>query len=107
MRRPFLLLILATLLLGADLDPPGTEVIVTFGTDGFDPPTVEVRVGARVTFHNLHVGDETYTIVAEDGSFESWPLGPHGEWSHRFGKRGDHVYFLEERPETRGTAIVR
>lgn len=107
MKRPVVLLLLAAFLLGSDLDPPGTEVIVTFGAGGFDPARIEIRPATRVTFHNLHPGDETYTIVAADGSFESWPLGPHGEWSHRFTKRGEHTYFLEQRPETRGTAVVR
>lgn len=102
-----LFLAFAAVLLGSDLDPPGTEVIVAFSALRFEPAIVEVRRGTRVTFHNLHAGDEPYTIVAADGSFESWPLGPQGQWSHRFKTRGEHEYFLKEHPETRGKAVVR
>jgi hypothetical protein len=42
--------------------------------------TVEVRRGARVTFHNME---------------------------HRFLSDGEHEYFLKEHPETRGNAIVK
>jgi hypothetical protein len=107
MSRALLLLVLTVLLLGSDLDPPGTEVIVAFSPLRFEPSTVEVRPGTRVTFHNIHAGNDTYTIVASDGSFESWPLGPHGEWSYRFKTRGEHGYFIKEHPETKGKAVVR
>jgi len=101
------LLVLTALLLGADSDPPGTEVVVAFNRDRFEPARVEVRRGARVTFHDMDAGAETLTVVAADGSFESRPLGRHGEWSYRFRDPGEHEYFLKESPETRGRALVR
>lgn len=97
--------ILCALTLAAQADPPGTEVIVAFNRAGFEPSRVEVRRGARVTFHNM-AADVRYTVVAADGSFESRPLGRGGEWSHRFLEAGEHEYFLKESPETRGTAVV-
>lgn len=106
MIRAIMIAIVALLLLAADADPPGTEVVVAFNRTRFEPATVEVRRGARVTFHNMEAGPATYTIVASDGSFESLPLGQTGEWSHRFLTNGEHEYFLKEHPQTRGKAIV-
>jgi plastocyanin len=107
MKRIVLLLALAPLLVGSDLDPPGTEVVVALNRLRFEPAVVEVRLGARVTFHNMDAGDGTCTIVASDGSFESRPLAAHGEWSYRFRARGEHEYFIVEHPETKGRAVVR
>jgi len=107
MIRVLLIAIFATILLGADADPPGTEVIVAFTRTRFEPAAVEVHRGARVTFHNMDAGAAVYTVVAVDGSFESRPLARGGEWSHRFVTNGQHEYFLKERPETKGRAIVK
>lgn len=96
----------ATLLAGAQADPPGTEAVVAFTRTRFEPATVEVRRGARVTFHNMDSGGQRLTVAASDGSFETPPLGPGGEWTHRFEAAGEHAYFLKERPETRGRALV-
>lgn len=98
--------LLALLLLAADTDPPGTEVIVAFNSARFEPATIEVRRGTRVVFHNMDAGPDAYTIVASDGSFESRPLGSGGEWTHRFREAGEHAYFVKEHPEVRGKAIV-
>ena len=86
-------------------DPSG-EVIVTLGTQRFDPTTVDLRRGVRLTFHNLSLR-ETLTVVSADGGFESWPLGKHGQWSHTFQKAGRYEYFVKEHPDVRGVAEVR
>lgn len=67
-------------MVGTDVDPPGTDVVVAFSRLRFEPATFEVRLGARVVFHNMETADGTFTIVASDGSFESRPLGAQGEW---------------------------
>jgi len=85
---------------------PAAEVIVTLSTQRFDPSTVELRRGVRLTFHNL-AASETLTVVSADGSFESWPLGKHGQWSHTFAKAGRYEFFVGEHPEVRGIANVR
>jgi len=100
-------LLAAALLTGIDADPPGTEVVVVVNRHRFEPASVEVRLGTRVIFHNSDVGDVSWTVVASDGSFESRPLAPGGEWSHRFVERGEHEYFVREHPETKGRALVR
>ncbi len=106
MIRVLLLSLLAALLPAAASDPPGTEVVVAFTRTRFEPATIEVRRGARVTFHNMDAGPETLSVVAADGSFESRPLGRDGEWSHRFLQEGEHLFFLKERPDTKGRALV-
>ena len=107
MIRVLLVTILAALLLAADSDPPGTEVVVAFTRARFEPATVEVRRGARVTFHNMDAGADMLSVVAADGSFESRPLGRNGEWSRRFLREGEHAFFLKEHPETKGRALVK
>lgn len=107
MKRTALLLGVGFLLLGAELDPPGTEVVVAFNRARFEPALVEVRLGAWVTFHNIDAGEIPLTLVASDGSFESWPLPTHGEWSRRFGTRGEHGVSVKGHPETQGKVVVR
>jgi plastocyanin len=107
MLRVLVTAILASLLVAGDFDPPGTEVIVGFNRSRFEPATVEVRRGTRVTFHNMDAGADTYSIAAADGSFESEPLGRDGEWTHRFLSDGEHEYFVKQHPETKGMAIVK
>ncbi len=85
---------------------PATQVIVTVSTTRFDPATVQLRRGVRLTFHNLADVPGGLVIQAADGSFESWELGMHGEWSHRFTEPGTFEYFVKQHPETRGQAIV-
>ena len=41
-------------------------------------------------------------IVASVGLFESWPLVTDGEWPQRIGTRGEHEYFIKERPDDEG-----
>lgn len=86
---------------------PTAEVIVAVHPSRFDPPVVEARRGIRVSFHNLDpVG--RVTIVADDGSFESWELVPGGgHWSHVFREKGTFGFHVKERPEVRGRAQVR
>ena len=86
---------------------PATEVIVTVGTQRFDPEVVELRRSVRLTFHCLAELPGGLVVVAADRSFETWPLGMYGEWSHRFTKAGTFEYFVKQHPETRGRAIVR
>jgi plastocyanin len=105
-RALLLALLLAAGMAKGDRDDPASEVIVTVSTARFDPAVVEVRRGVRVTFHSLSDLPGGLVVVAADGSFESWPLGMHGEWSHRFGDAGTLEYFVDQRPETRGRAIV-
>ena len=109
-RRELPILLLVLLLaaggLASSSNDPASEVIVTVSTTRFDPATVEIRRGVRLTFHNLSELPGGLVVVAADGSFESWELGHHGEWSHRFETRGEQEYFVKQRPETRGRAIV-
>ncbi len=86
---------------------PTAEVIVTVSRTRFDPAVVETRRGVRVTFHNLASDPGLLTLVADDGSFESWPLGPRSQWTHIFEQAGRHTFHVKEHPEVRGAAEVR
>jgi hypothetical protein len=106
---PCLLVLLLGMVSGAasgEFDPTG-EVVVTVTLSRFDPGVVETRRGLPVTFHNLAPGPELLTIVADDGSFESWPLGPRSQWTHVFEGAGRFPFHVKEHPEIRGVAEVR
>jgi plastocyanin len=107
MIRSLVLILLVGALLGADFEDPASEVIVTFNQTRFDPAVVEVRRGVRVVFHSLDAAPGGHAIVAADGSFESWPLGMHGQWSYRFKELGTHEFYVKGHPGTRGRAIVK
>ena len=102
-----LALLFAASVANSNPDDPATEVIVTVSTTRFDPSIVEIRRGVRLTFHSLADLPGGLTVVAADGSFESWPLGRHGQWSHRFTTVGTFEYLVKQQPEIRGRAIVK
>ena len=47
-----------------------------------------------------------HTIVADDGTFSSPPLGEDESWSHTFNAVGDHGYSIEQHPSAKGTVTV-
>ena len=47
-----------------------------------------------------------HTIVADDGTFSSPPLGKDESWSHTFNAVGDHGYSIQQHPSAKGTVTV-
>ena len=53
---------------------------------------ITVTSGDTVTFVNKDQMSGGHTIVADDGTFSSPPLGKDESWSHTFNAVGDHGY---------------
>jgi quinohemoprotein ethanol dehydrogenase len=70
----------------------------------FNPFRVRVKVGTKVTWRNN--GRLTHTIVAEDGSWTTGPLGPLDFASVAFDKPGTYTYICKEHPWVYGQVIV-
>lgn len=70
----------------------------------YDPATVTVHAGDRVTFVNDD--DEAHTITASDKAFDSEGLDGSGTWQHVFAKSGTFHYFCELHPYMKATVVV-
>ncbi len=70
----------------------------------YDPATITVAAGDRVTFVNDD--DEAHTITATDKTFDSEGLDGSGTWQHVFAKLGTYHYFCELHPYMKATIVV-
>jgi plastocyanin len=86
--------------------PPLLPAVATIHIKDFkyNPPTLAVHVGDRVTFVNDD--DEAHTVTATDKSFDSEGLDTAGTWQHVFTKPGTYRYFCELHPYMKATIIV-
>jgi plastocyanin len=84
--------------------PLASAATVRIKDFAYDPPTVTVRAGDRVTFVNDD--DEAHTVTATDKSFDSGGLDTAGTWQHAFAKPGTYHYYCELHPYMKGTVVV-
>jgi hypothetical protein len=70
----------------------------------FNPYRARVKVGTRVYWKNN--GEMVHTIVAQDGSWTTGPLGPLDIGSVVFDKPGTYTYICKEYPWMYGQIIV-
>jgi plastocyanin len=82
----------------------GPSVRVAY--DGIRPSEIAIRAGQTVHFQNTSSTPRSFTIVADDGSFEG-PAMPRGDgWHHTFETAGRFSYHVLEYPDRKGTVIV-
>jgi plastocyanin len=79
----------------------GDVTIVDFS---FQPFLVTVPAGSTVTWHNN--GSTQHTVTANDGSFDSGPIGPGGSFSQTFSTPGAYRYHCSIHPNMTGTVMV-
>ena len=79
---------------------------VKIGHDRVSPAEITVSVGAIVRFLNEDEMPGGHSIVADDGSFGSPPLGKGGGWQHLFTEPGEYRYHIREHPAATGRIIV-
>lgn len=94
----------------ADDKPPETQEakpkhVVVIEEAKFVPETIEVAVGATVTWTNND--DREHTVMADDGAFSSGRLPVGRSFSHQFTRPGRYPYKDELHPRMKGTVIVR
>lgn len=84
----------------------GAEVMVHVGHNSVAPAEVSVPVGGTVVFHNMDEMPGGHTIVADDGAFESPPLGKDEQWSHTFEEAGSFGFGIKQHPDAKGRVVV-
>ena len=78
---------------------------VTIADFSFSPATVTIFVGETVTWTNTGLGD--HTVTADDGSFDSGPLGPLDSFANVFDEAGTFTYHSAgEAQPMAGTVVV-
>ena len=71
----------------------------------FQPATLTISAGERVTFQNDD--DEAHTVTATDKSFDSAGLDSGQSWTHTFDKPGIYTYFCALHPYMKGKIVVK
>src|SRR4051812_47910830 len=56
----------------------------------YDPPTLTVNVGDKVTWQNN--GEDVHTVTSDDGSFDSGDMKHGASWSYTFTTPGTYTY---------------
>lgn len=84
-------------------DAEGT-VAVRVEDNAFDPGTVEVVPGTTVVWTNE--GNDSHTVTAADGAFDSARLDPGESFSVRFDQPGAFAYGCDFHPGMNGTVVV-
>jgi plastocyanin len=85
--------------------PPPLEASVTLIDESFQPPALEVAVGATVVWENID-GDDDHTVTADDGAFNSGVMPAGTSFEHTFESPGTYPYFCAIHPEMVGTISV-
>jgi plastocyanin len=91
--------------LPAASSPPAAAVVVHIKDEAFNPPSLTVKAGTRVTFVNDD--DDAHTATADDQSWDSEGLNLGQRWTHVFGKAGTVKYHCTVHPNMKGTIVVR
>jgi plastocyanin len=73
----------------------------------FDPPTLTIPVGAKVTWVNHDDVPHTATSTAKPKHFESGALDTDEKFSHVFTVPGTYEYFCVVHPKMTGQIIVK
>ena len=82
----------------------GPTVRLTYG--GPKPTQLTLSVGQTVHFQNAATTARSFTVVADDGSFESPTLGRAEGWHHTFEQPGEFSIYLKENTATRARILV-
>jgi plastocyanin len=73
----------------------------------FDPPTLTIPVGTKVTWVNHDDVPHTATSTAKPKRFESGTLDTNDKFSHVFTAPGTYEYFCAVHPKMTGKIIVK
>ena len=72
---------------------------------GFEPASINVKVGESVTWTNT--GAAPHTATADDGSFDSKNLASGATFTQAFAKAGTFAYHCAIHPAMKGTVTVQ
>jgi plastocyanin len=112
-RVDFLTRVAATAVVGLSLagtadstDAAAAEsFVVSMQITGFEPATLTVKAGDRITWINKDLFPHTAT--ADDKTFDSNSVAPAGQWTYVAAKPGRHTYKCTFHPTMKATITVR
>jgi plastocyanin len=70
----------------------------------YDPPTLTVNVGDKVTWKNN--GEDVHTVTSDDGSFDSGDVKAGASWSYTFTTPGTYTYYCAPHTWMVATVVV-
>ena len=85
--------------------PSASSASVSMAGRAFSPATVTIAAGGSVTFRNDD--DRAHTVTADDGAFNSGPIGEGGSWKRTFKQAGTFSYLCAIHPEMTGKVVVK
>jgi plastocyanin len=85
--------------------PPPLEATVTLIDESYQPPALEVAVGATVRWENID-GDDDHTVTSTEGVFNSGIMPVGSAFEFAFDAPGTYPYFCAIHPEMEGTITV-
>jgi plastocyanin len=85
--------------------PAASQVVID--NFAFNPPTLTVAVGTKVTWVNRDDVPHTATSTAKPRAFTSGTLDTDDKFSHVFTKAGTYEYFCAVHPKMTGKVIVK
>lgn len=77
---------------------------VVISNFAFGPATITVKVGTTVTWTNKDTDE--HTVTAQNGAFNSAPLGTNATYQHTFTKAGTYAYLCTIHPFMTATVVV-
>jgi plastocyanin len=90
---------------GAQSPQPAKPALTVHIKDyAFGPKAAHIRVGDTVMFVNDD--DETHTVTAADGTFDSKGLAEKATFSHTFTKPGTYAYHCTIHTSMKGSIVV-
>jgi plastocyanin len=95
----------AALAAGDGARAPAAEHIVTLESMRFQPQTLTVKVGDRITWVNKDM--VPHTASATSGAFDSQTIAPDASWTYVAGKPGSYPYICRFHPDMQATLIVQ
>jgi len=91
----------------ASVAPSAAEKQIVIDNFTFDPPTLTVPVGTKVTWVNHDDVPHTATSTAKPKHFDSRTLDTDGQFTHVFTAPGTYDYFCAVHPKMTGTIVVK
>jgi plastocyanin len=84
-------------------EPNDPEVKISNFT--FDPASLEIPPGAKVTWTNHD--DQPHTVTSTQKAFDSPPLDTDDHFSFTFAKPGEYPYYCKIHPRMTGKVVVK
>jgi plastocyanin len=91
----------------AEPRPPADAKQIVIDNFTFDPPTLTIPPGTKVTWVNHDDVPHTATSTAKPKHFDSGTLDTDGKFSHVFSVPGTYEYFCAVHPKMTGRIIVK